>query len=357
MSHPTTNGWTGGQYSLWRWLLSVAVVAECGLLSTEPGPSRWAWLAVPAAVPLALGVFDRVAAGLLLVSLAIAGWWLIPVRDAWPLAAALWLHLVMPPAPFGSVAARARTDPAGDWRMPTGVRVLAWGLLIAAVVTALASLTRQAGREGVPVQAPWNAAMCRITIGLGLVLCAWRGSRRIGWLLLVAGWPACWIAGVPVGVMVATLPLLALAFNPAWIPPVAAPPDWLFYDGGCGLCHRCVRLVLAEDASGSAFRFAPLAGLVFETHLDERWRNELPDSIVVLDTSGLPLVRTAAVIRIGLRLGGIYSAAARLVQAIPPRIADFGYDVVARIRYRLFARPKDVCPVLPERLRTRFELD
>ena len=28
------------------------------------------------------------------------------------------------------------------------------------------------------------------------------------------------------------------------------PPEVLFYDGGCGLCHRAVRTVLASDRAG-----------------------------------------------------------------------------------------------------------
>jgi predicted DCC family thiol-disulfide oxidoreductase YuxK len=32
-----------------------------------------------------------------------------------------------------------------------------------------------------------------------------------------------------------------------------------------------------------------------------------------------------------------------------------GYDFIARIRYRLFARPDDVCPILPKHLRDRFQ--
>ncbi|HZH02738.1 MAG TPA: DCC1-like thiol-disulfide oxidoreductase family protein [Myxococcaceae bacterium] len=39
----------------------------------------------------------------------------------------------------------------------------------------------------------------------------------------------------------------------------ASDSDILFYDGGCGLCHRAVRFVLARDPAGR-FRFAPLGG-------------------------------------------------------------------------------------------------
>src|SRR5262249_20173935 len=48
-------------------------------------------------------------------------------------------------------------------------------------------------------------------------------------------------------------------FNPAWIAPLrSAATETIFYDGGCGLCHRTVRFVLSEDASGCTFNFAPL---------------------------------------------------------------------------------------------------
>ena len=65
-------------------------------------------------------------------------------------------------------------------------------------------------------------------------------------------------------------------FDPAWIPAKpAAGTDILFYDGSCGLCHRAVRFILAEDRSGTAFRFAPLGG---ETFASDDSANEKPRS-------------------------------------------------------------------------------
>ena len=39
-----------------------------------------------------------------------------------------------------------------------------------------------------------------------------------------------------------------------------------------------------------------------------------------------------------------------------PEYHDIAYDFVASIRYRLFARPKEACPMLPPDLRSRFDL-
>ena len=40
---------------------------------------------------------------------------------------------------------------------------------------------------------------------------------------------------------------------------------------------------------------------------------------------------------------------------VPAVVLDRGYDIVASVRYRLFARPTEACPLLPEHLRARFE--
>jgi predicted DCC family thiol-disulfide oxidoreductase YuxK len=41
-------------------------------------------------------------------------------------------------------------------------------------------------------------------------------------------------------------------------------------------------------------------------------------------------------------------------QSRPRRLRDIGYNAIARSRYRLFARPKEACPMLPPDLRSRF---
>jgi predicted DCC family thiol-disulfide oxidoreductase YuxK len=131
--------------------------------------------------------------------------------------------------------------------------------------------------------------------------------------------------------------------------------EYLFYDGHCGLCHRAVKFVLKHDRSGRAFRFAPLQGETFAARVPAERRAGLPDSIVVLTDDGSLLVRSAAFLHILRRLGGGWVAVASVLGVIPRGLRDFVYDLVARIRYRVFGRRDDVCPIVPPELRARFD--
>ena len=137
-------------------------------------------------------------------------------------------------------------------------------------------------------------------------------------------------------------------------PPRELGADLLYYDGGCGLCHWWVTFILARDLSGTLFRYAPLAGPTFAAQYPEAERTQLPDSVVVRTADGRTLVRSAAAIHIGERLGGPWRTLARIASFLPRWLLDAGYNGIARIRYRLFSRPTGACPLVPPELRTRF---
>jgi predicted DCC family thiol-disulfide oxidoreductase YuxK len=143
-------------------------------------------------------------------------------------------------------------------------------------------------------------------------------------------------------------------FDPAWMPQPKAETELLGYDGGCGLCHRAVRFILAEDRSGAAFRFAPLDSAAFRNALPEAMRSQLPDSFVVLTADRKVLTRSAAVRHLLYRLGGLWRVSGVAAAVFPTPLLDRAYDLVARIRGRLFSRPAAACPLVPPRLRERF---
>ncbi len=127
----------------------------------------------------------------------------------------------------------------------------------------------------------------------------------------------------------------------------------LFYDGGCGLCHLSVRVLLRLDRGGR-LRFAPLGGERFTAAMAARPLPDLPDSLLLLTPDGRLRVRSAAVLQ-SLRLAGPpWSAVAALAELVPRRLRDALYDAVARARHRLFARPAESCPRVPAALRQRF---
>jgi predicted DCC family thiol-disulfide oxidoreductase YuxK len=137
---------------------------------------------------------------------------------------------------------------------------------------------------------------------------------------------------------------------------ITGQPERLFYDGTCGLCHAAVRFVLARDRTGNAFRFAPLDSDLFRAAVPEAERAGLGETLVVQTADGAILTRARAVLHIMRRLGGVWRLLAGPLAIIPRPLLDRLYDVVAWSRHRLFRRPADVCPVLPPRLRQRFDL-
>jgi predicted DCC family thiol-disulfide oxidoreductase YuxK len=107
-----------------------------------------------------------------------------------------------------------------------------------------------------------------------------------------------------------------------------------------------------DRTPGGALRFAPLGGQTFRNALPKA--AALPDSLVLLTGDGRVLTRSRAVLHIGHRIGGVWRLLARVVGIVPRPLLDRAYDAVARVRYRLFARPPDACPIAPPELRSRL---
>jgi predicted DCC family thiol-disulfide oxidoreductase YuxK len=137
--------------------------------------------------------------------------------------------------------------------------------------------------------------------------------------------------------------------------PVAQDSEYIFYDGHCGLCHRAVKFVLNHDGAGNSFRFAPLQGQTFLSRVTSKQIPGLPDSFVVLTREGKLLMRSDASLYVMRRLRGGWKILANILGVIPRSLRDAGYDFVASVRYRVFGRQDDVCPVVPPNLRARFD--
>jgi len=133
-------------------------------------------------------------------------------------------------------------------------------------------------------------------------------------------------------------------------------PERLFYDGSCALCHWAVRFVVARDARGDAFRFAPLASDAFRRAAAASGQTDFPDSLVVETADGRLLTRSAAVVHVLRRLSLPWRMLGALARVVPQPWLDALYDLVARTRYRLFGRTEAACPVIPAHLRSRFDL-
>ncbi len=132
--------------------------------------------------------------------------------------------------------------------------------------------------------------------------------------------------------------------------------DRLLYDGMCGLCHRAVKFILRHDVSETAFTFMPLQSERLDEVLPgDLTREHLPDSMVVVTERGEVLMKSDAALYIGERMGGIWRILGILGRRVPGVVRNGVYDLIARIRHRLFAQPEALCPVPPRRVRGRLE--
>ena len=411
-----SNGWTGGQYSVVRAIFGAylfvhllqlipwgaEVFSRAGILPdawssplTRLFPNVLAVWDSPAAVTtllvvgaglsvlLAVGWWDRAAAiGLWYVWACLFGRNPLIGNPGLPFVGWLLLaHACLPPAPYGSVTALGRVDPAGGWRMPQAIFGAAWVVMAAGYsYSGFTKLVSPSWIEGTAVRyvlenplarpGPLRDALLALP-DWALTLNTWGAlglELSFAPLALVARLrPWLWLAllGMHLGLIalidfadlsLAMVMLHLFTLDPGWIRRRSAPaPERLFYDGSCGLCHRAVRFVLAEDRTGTALRVAPLGGEAFGREVPAGTRAGLPDSLLVVRADGTRLVRSAAVLHVAERMGGLWRALALALRAVPAPLRDLGYDGVARLRVRLFARPADVCPMLPPDLRARFD--
>lgn len=134
----------------------------------------------------------------------------------------------------------------------------------------------------------------------------------------------------------------------------ALPDKLVLYDGVCGLCDKTVQFALEHDPKG-VLRFATLQG---ETGATVRARHpalEGVDSVVFVEREGdteRVTVRSKAIFRMAAHLeGGV--RALSVFSILPGFLADAAYDLVARVRYRIFGK-LDQCRIPRPEERARF---
>jgi predicted DCC family thiol-disulfide oxidoreductase YuxK len=130
----------------------------------------------------------------------------------------------------------------------------------------------------------------------------------------------------------------------------------LLYDGVCALCNGVVHFLMKRDRLDK-FRYAPLQSALGREVLSRFEIHRFPDGVMLLTDaltpSGRLYQRSDAVVK-GLQLlGASWGFLGRLLRLTPRPLRDWGYGIVARLRYRLFGR-YDTCPIPPPEQRSRL---
>lgn len=415
-----TDSWTGGQYSLWRAFFGLSLAAHLAwligsvdLLMVTPVLGLHSpaldWLVESQGLGVATEWLRWVlVAGVVLQLMVAAGWWdtlssmalgvlwmvligrdpLVSVTGQCAVVLLLLLHVTMPRAPYGSLAAYGRVDPRGGWRHVSRSWGIGWLALAVGYAVAGGILLRDAGwldgsalaelfhgpdarpdfitdwlRElptGVTTAATYGV-LGAVLLFLPLVLL--QRVRPWMWTLLLVGQLVRIALFEDAGAAPMIILLHGFTFDPAWLPALDGTgdgkkggkgPSTVFYDGECGLCHRFVRMLLAEDASGDTFRFAPLKGSTFAVAVPEGPLGQLPDSVIVRTPCGDLLMHSDAALHCLRRLGGLWRLIATVVRLVPRPLRDGVYRGIAAVRKSIFAKPGNACPILPPDLQQRF---
>jgi predicted DCC family thiol-disulfide oxidoreductase YuxK len=410
------NQWTGGQYSVFRAIFGTYLFVHFAqlmpwgaemfsnrgmlpdgaaspllrlfpnILALYDSPAFVMALLVFAAgasLVFAIGLYDRAAAiALWYAQACLFGRNPLIANPSLPYVGLLLLaHACLPRAPYGSFERRGQIDPGGGWRAPQEIYLVVWILMaLGYSYSGYTKLISPSWVDGTalgrvldnPLARPGALSDALLALPPAFLRAATWGALALELLfapLALSRKLRPWLWAAMLAMHSGLIALIDFAdlslgmvmlhlftFDPGWVKPLRKKTaEMIFYDGSCGLCHRAVRFILAEDRRGEAFRFAPLGGEVFHAAVTEGRRAALPDSLVVLTAEGELLSRSAAALYVMRRLGGMWRMAALIGQLIPVAWRDGVYDAVARMRYRLFRKPESACPLLPGHLRSRFE--
>jgi predicted DCC family thiol-disulfide oxidoreductase YuxK len=124
----------------------------------------------------------------------------------------------------------------------------------------------------------------------------------------------------------------------------------IFFDGVCGLCNAWIDFVIRHDRRRT-FRFGALQGVTARDWLDLA-SDATFDSVALADHTGI-YWKSDAVWRILMQLGGGWRIGGYLLRLVPRPLRNWGYDFVARRRYRWFGK-KETCRVPTPDERARF---
>lgn len=408
------NGWSGGQYSLFRFCFGIylfihfvalipwapEIFSNEGVLSDGAlSPLLYLFpnvliladsplfvqslltLSSCASLIFALGWRDKVAAFFMWYVLAcLFGRNPLTLNPSLPFVGWMLLaHMILPGAPYGSVAARGRLDPNGGWQFQPRLFLVAWIVMsVAYSYSGIYKLASPSWVDGSALAEVLANPLARptlireILLGLPnfvLQLLTWAALLLELLFAPIALFTRArlplWTAmtlmhlGLLVLINFADLSLAMIllhffTFDPNWIQPQAKDSGQIvFFDGNCALCHGWVRFLLAEDRL-NRFSFSALQGETLKNKISEAELKKLPDSIILLTPDGVLLSRSSAIVEILARLGGLWRVVGIMIHLFPKSFRDFAYDIVARFRKRVFGTKSELCPIVPPEIRVRF---
>jgi predicted DCC family thiol-disulfide oxidoreductase YuxK len=126
----------------------------------------------------------------------------------------------------------------------------------------------------------------------------------------------------------------------------------ILFDGVCNLCNSFVQYVINRDKKDQ-FRFAALQSDLGQEILQHIGVDTSSvDSIVLYEPGRAYYVKSDAALEIGRNLSGV-SFMASALRVLPIGVRNWGYDFVAKNRYKWYGK-KDQCMIPTPELKEKF---
>ena len=127
----------------------------------------------------------------------------------------------------------------------------------------------------------------------------------------------------------------------------------ILFDGVCNLCNTMVNFVIERDTK-DAFKFVALQSETGTAILKKIGLfDKNIDSIVLYEPGVAYFYKANAALEIAKSLGGIYSVLGYVLNIFPDSILNFGYDIIAKNRYKWFGK-QDACMIPTAELKSKF---
>ncbi len=126
----------------------------------------------------------------------------------------------------------------------------------------------------------------------------------------------------------------------------------ILFDGVCNLCDATVQYVIKKDTNDT-FRFVAIQSELGQKIIDYiKVDTKQTDSIILYIPGKAYYVKADAAFNIAKELGGFISLTSYF-SILPKFLKNFGYDFVAKNRYKWYGK-KDSCMIPTPELKSKF---
>lgn len=124
----------------------------------------------------------------------------------------------------------------------------------------------------------------------------------------------------------------------------------VLFDGVCNFCATSVQFIIRHDKTNS-LKFASLQSALGQELLTKYNMSKDLEGVVFIENNKA-YFKSAAAFKIVRYFGGFWRIL-KVLSVFPLSFTDFGYDIIAKNRYRWFGK-KDSCMIPSPEIRSRF---